>query len=55
MYKGTGERSNRVEKEFWDNNVEIFWQKKAWVDTEVMNKIARKFVEHKIEIHGEDV
>ena len=30
------------------------WQKKAWVDREVMIEIARKFVEFKQENHGDD-
>ena len=53
--EGTGKRGNVVAKELWDGNVDIFWQKKAWVNTEVMKQIARKFVRHKINVHGEDI
>ena len=44
-----------AKKGLYDNNVDMFWQKKAWVDKEVMMKIATKFVDRKNEKHGEDV
>ena len=53
--KGTGKRIRAAENELYDNKVDMFWQKKAWVDNEVMMKVARKFVNCKNEKHGEDV
>mgnify|MGYP001479720140 CR=1 FL=1 len=48
-------RINSEEKARYHNDVDMFWQKKAWVDKEVMMKIAIKFVDRKNEKHGEDV
>ena len=53
--KGLGKRIRRAEKDLWNGNVGMFWQKNAWVDTEVMIQLAEKFVRHKNEMHGEDV
>ena len=53
--KGQGKRISAAEKELWDDNIDVFWQKNAWVDTECMVKLANKFVEHKVSKHGRDV
>lgn len=53
--KGTGKRIKDAEKELWDEDVDVFWQSKAWVDKVVMLEIAKKFVRRKIAKHGEDV
>ena len=45
--RGTGTRINQGEKELWNDNVKMYWQKKAWVDNVVMRQLARRFVEHK--------
>ena len=37
------------------NDVDVFWQKKAWVDKFVMRDLATRFVEKKNAKHGEDV
>lgn len=50
--KGTGKRINSAEKELWDEDVKIFWQDKAWVDKHVMRELARRFVKHKLKVHG---
>ena len=55
VVKGTGKRIKQAEKDLWDDDVKMYWQKNVWVDTDVMLEIARRFVEHKIEVHGEDV
>ena len=52
--KGRGMRIRQAEKELWDKYVDVFWQKNAWVDTEVMKKLAEKFVRMKINLHGAD-
>ena len=44
----------KAEKALLNNDkVNAFWQKKAWVDAAVMEKIAVKFVEEKNAKHGE--
>ena len=50
--KGTGKRIKQAEKDLWNDDVDIFWQKKAWVDKLVMREIAEKFVRRKIKKHG---
>ena len=52
--KGTGKRIKQAEKELWNTNVDVYWQKNAWVDTTVMEQIAQKFVCHKNKIHGKE-
>ena len=52
--KGKGKRIKQSEKDLWNKNVDVFWQKNAWVDTEVMEKLANKFVEHKNKVHGKN-
>ena len=44
-----------AEKERWDKDFNIFWWKKAWVNSVVVRDIARKFVTQKNEVHGEGV
>ena len=53
--KGTGKRIKDAEKDLQDEDIDIFWQSKAWVDKVVMLGIAKKFVRRKIAKHGEDV
>ena len=50
---GTGKRISRTEKNAWNENVEVFWQKKAWVDKYVMREIAKAFVRKKKMRHGD--
>ena len=51
--KGNGTRIMKAEKEQWDERVDVFWQRNAWVDAVVMRKLARKFVDFKVRVHGE--
>jgi len=37
-----------------DHRTPMQFQKNAWVDTKVCEEIARQFVEHKKDIHGDD-
>ena len=46
--KGTDTRIKREEVVRYNESVNIFWQKKAWVDGHVMMKLARKFVREKV-------
>ena len=52
--KGTGKRVRQKEREMWDSRVDVFFQKNAWVDTEVMKEIAAKFVTFKMQTYGAD-
>ena len=52
--KGTGKRVRQTEKELWDARVSVYFQKNAWVDTEVMKQLATKFVNFKTEKYGPD-
>ena len=42
-------------KSCWGDRVKVFWQNNAWVDNLVMRDLARRFYEHKVAVHGEDV
>ena len=42
-------------KSCWGDRVKVFWQNNAWVDSLVMRDLARRFYEHKVAVHGEDV
>ena len=53
--KGTGKRIISTEKNRWDKDFYLSWQKKLWVDSVVMRDISQKFVAHKNEVHGEGV
>ena len=53
--RGTGKRIPEAEKNLYDNDIHVFWQKKAWVDKVVMRELAKRFVREKIIKHGEDV
>ena len=55
VVRGTGKRISQGEKNLYDDDVDVFWQKKAWVDAEVMKKLAKTFVQKKNEKHGDDV
>ena len=37
--KGKGMQIRQAEKDLWDEDVDVFWQTNAWVDTEVMKKL----------------
>lgn len=53
--RGTGKRISAIEKEAYNTDkVNVFWQKKAWVDRDVMVDIAKTFVKFKKEKHGDD-
>jgi len=52
--KGKGLRVTKAEKEAWDNRVKFFWQKNAWVDSIVMQGLAKRFVGYKNKKFGED-
>ena len=52
--RGQGKRVSQVEKEAYNTKVNVRWQKKAWVDREVMIDIAKSFVLFKREKHGDD-
>ena len=52
--KGTGKRIKAEEKARYDNTVDMYWQKNAWVDTKVMLELASKFVREKKRRHGDD-
>ena len=39
----------------WGYRVKVFLKKKAWVDSVFMRDLVRRFVEHKIAVHGEDL
>ena len=52
--KGTGTRIKAEEKARYSPQVEMFWQTNAWVDGQVMIKLAEKFVEEKIRRHGSE-
>jgi len=53
--RGTVKRISKAEKNLYDNDVNVFWQPKAWVDSVVMRKLAERFVAEKNSKHGEDV
>jgi hypothetical protein len=52
--RGSGTRISRLEKESYNSEVNVRWQKNAWVDRPVMIQIARTFVEFKRAKHGDD-
>ena len=41
-----GNRFTAAEKAAWSTNVPFLFQKNAWVDTAIMEEIAREFVEY---------
>ena len=50
--KGKVMQIRQDEKYLWDKDVDVFWQMSALINTEVMKKLAEKFVRMKIELHG---
>ena len=48
----TGRRISMGEKVLWDENVQVFWQGKAWVDKFAMRNLAMRFVDLKTLKHG---
>lgn len=50
--RGTGKRISRVEKEGWNPEVGVFFQKCAWVDRPTMVKLAERFCEKKEKLLG---
>ena len=44
IVRGKGLRINQGEKALWNQNVNVFWQEKAWVDSKVMRELAHSFV-----------
>ena len=53
--KIAGERTRKVKRALYDENVQVFWQKRGWVDKVVARDFAEKFVEHKKGKHGENI
>ena len=53
--RGTGKRIAQAETDLYDEDIEVFWQPKAWVDKVVMRNLAERFVMEKNRVHGEDV
>ena len=52
--KGKGARIKKEEVTRYHQDVDMFWQKNARVDTQVMIKLANKFVSFKKKKHGDD-
>ena len=52
--RGKGMRFHQAEIDLLDEDVDVFSQKNAWVDTVVMKKLADKFVRMKYELHSPD-
>ena len=52
--KGSGKRIKDAEKQRYHPEVNMFWQKNAWVDGNVMIELAHKFVREKKKKHGDD-
>ena len=52
--RGAGKRIKQAETQRYHPGVDMFWQKNAWVDGEVMKKLAHKFVREKLDKHGDD-
>lgn len=45
---------SQIERDTYDQNINMHWQKKVWVDREVMIEIARKFTVFKRNKHVDD-
>lgn len=45
--RGTGTRISAVEREGWNENIGVFFQKCAWVDRPTMLRLAKRFCEKK--------
>jgi len=39
----TGKRISKAEKDLYDDDIEVFWQPKLWVDKVVMRNLAKIF------------
>jgi len=52
--RGKGTRVHVAEKEMWDDRVSVEWQQNAWVDNNMMERLAHGFLWRKIEKHGEE-
>ena len=52
--KGTGTRIKDTERSRYHKSVDMYWQKNAWVDRNVMLDLARKFVREKVKHHGNE-
>jgi hypothetical protein len=50
--RGKGTRISRAEKQAWHEEVNVCWQKCAWVDRPVMLEIAKSFAAHVKEKHA---
>ena len=53
--KGNFKQINFGEKELFNYRVKVFWQKNYLVDSVFIRNLARRFVENKVAVHGEDV
>ena len=42
IFRGTGKRISKVEKKAYDSRVDVFFQKKAWADSEFCMAWAEK-------------
>ena len=49
VWKGTGKRIKDAEKELQNEDADMFWQSKAWIDKEVMLDIAKDFLEEEMQ------
>ena len=45
--RGTGKRIAQAETDLYDEDIEVFWQPKAWVDKVIMRNLAERFVMEK--------
>ena len=52
--KGQGKRISQEEKARYNSKIDMFWQKNAWVDTNVMVELAKKFVQEKKQRDGNE-
>ena len=42
IFRGTGKRISKVEKKAYDSRVDVFFQKKAWADSEFGIVLAKR-------------
>ena len=52
--KGTRKRVRQDEKDLQNKRVDVYFQKNAWVNTEVMKDIAAKFIMFKVQNYRAD-
>ena len=52
--RGAGKRIAQAETDLYDEDIEVFWQPKVWVDKVVTRNLAERFVMEKTQVHGGD-